>query len=45
LASFGDPGRAGAVLDSADIDEDEQARIAYNRMPAELARRDIEREG
>jgi putative copper resistance protein D len=45
LASFGDEGQAGAILDSVDVDEDEQARIAYNQMLAELAHRDTEREG
>jgi putative membrane protein len=36
LASYGDD--ADAVLNSPDIDEDEAARLAYNRMLAALAR-------
>jgi putative membrane protein len=35
LASYGDD--ADAVLNSPDIDEDEAARLAYNRMLAALA--------
>lgn len=41
LASYGsdaDGTDADAVLDSADVDEDDAARLAYNRMLAELAR-------
>lgn len=43
LASYGADTDADAVLDSTDVDEDEAARLAYNRMLAALARRESER--
>lgn len=39
LASYAAPGNVDAITESAELDEDDTARLAYNRMLADLARR------